>query len=88
LGLQFPGTYWSAASIILKYIADQERGEVNLRGKKIGLLHLNNPFGREPIPAGIWWASAENDLQLAGSGASGYLGAALHAPGAVSITIS
>jgi branched-chain amino acid transport system substrate-binding protein len=145
----FPATYWSAASIILKYIADQERGESNLNGKKIALLYLNNPYGREPIPiltemakkkgfefllypveppgqdqdrvwaqierdrpnwlvlwgwgvmnqiavakaaaiqfpmshfVGNWWASGENDILLAGAGADGYLGAALHAPGAV-----
>lgn len=144
----FPATYWSAASIILKYIADQERGEGNLKGRKIGLLYLDNPYGREPIPiltamakkkgfeflryplelpgkdqdgiwtrieldrpswlllwgAGVvtqiavakaaghfpmghlignWWASAENDVELAGSGADGYLGTALQAPGAV-----
>jgi branched-chain amino acid transport system substrate-binding protein len=146
----FPATYWSAASIMLKYIADQERGENNLKGKGIALLYLNNPYGREPIPIltemakrkgfelllypvdppgldqdpvwakierdrpswlllwstgtmtqiaiakaaaghfpmnhiiGVWWASTENDVQLAGSGADGYLGAALQAPGAVS----
>jgi branched-chain amino acid transport system substrate-binding protein len=145
----FPATYWSGTSIILKYIADQERGESHLKGKRIGLLYINNPFGREPIPIltemakrkgfalllysveppgedqdriwaqiesdrpdwllswtagttsqiavakaaarhfpmdhfiGNWWASAENDLQLAGAGAGGYLGTALHAPGAV-----
>jgi branched-chain amino acid transport system substrate-binding protein len=146
----FPATYWSAASIIMKYIADQEGGEGKLKGKKVALLYLNNPYGREPIPIltemakkkgfeflqypvespgeeqdqawsqiardrpdwlllwgygtmnqiavakaasiqfpmdhfiGNWWASAENDVQLAGSGADGYLGAALQAPGAVS----
>jgi branched-chain amino acid transport system substrate-binding protein len=145
----FPATYWTAASIILKYIADQERGEGNLKGKRIALLYQNNPFGREPIPiltemskkkgfefllypvegpgqeqdgvwaqierdrpswlllwgsgimsqiaiakaaairfpmshfVGVWWASGENDIKLAGPGADGYLGAALHAPGAV-----
>jgi branched-chain amino acid transport system substrate-binding protein len=145
----FPATYWSAASIMLKYIADQERGEGNLKGKRIALLYLNSAYGREPIPIliemakrkgfelllypvdspgldqdpvwakierdrpswllmwstgtmtqiavakaaaghfpmnhliGVWWASAENDVQLAGSGADGYLGAALQAPGAV-----
>ncbi len=145
----FPATYWSGASIIMKYIADQERGEANLKGKKIALLYLNSAYGREPLPIlaemakkrdfqllqypvdppgqnqdqtwaqierdrpdwillwgfgamnqvavskaasihypmghfiGNWWASAENDVQLAGAGADGYLGTALHAPGAV-----
>ncbi len=145
----FPATYWSGASIIMKYIADQEHGEANLKGKKIALLYLNSAYGREPLPIltemakkrdfqllqypvnppgqdqdqtwaqierdrpnrillwgfgvmnqvavakaasihfpmghfiGNWWASAENDVQLAGAGADGYLGTALHAPGAV-----
>jgi branched-chain amino acid transport system substrate-binding protein len=145
----FPATYWSGASIILKYIADQERGEINLKGKRIGLFYINNPYGREPIPVltemakkegfefllypveppgqdqdqiwtqierdrpgwlllwgvgemneiaiakaaairfpmghfvGNWWASAENFVQRVGAGADGYLGLALHAPGAV-----
>jgi branched-chain amino acid transport system substrate-binding protein len=46
----FPANYWSAASIIVKYIADQEGGAGKLRGKKIGLFYLNNSYGREPIP--------------------------------------
>jgi branched-chain amino acid transport system substrate-binding protein len=145
----FPANYWSAASIIVKYIADQERGAAKLKGKKIGLLYLNNPYGREPIPIltalgkkhgfefllypvefprldqgavweqiksdqpdwlllwgngtmsqaalanaaanrfpmgrfiGSWWASGENDVQLIGGAADGYLGMALQAPGAV-----
>jgi branched-chain amino acid transport system substrate-binding protein len=146
----FPATYWSAASIIMKYVADQEGGESKLKGKKIALLYLNNAYGREPIPIltqmakkrgfeflqypvespgrdqdetwaqisrdrpdwlllwgfgsmtqvavakavsiqfpmdhfiGNWWASAESDVQLVGSGADGFLGAALQAPGAFS----
>jgi branched-chain amino acid transport system substrate-binding protein len=134
---------------MIKYIADQERGDSNLKGKKIALLYLDSAYGKEPIPVlaelakkkgfqfiqysieppgqvqdalwaqiardppdwillwgwgamnrvaiakaasiqfpmahflGNWWASAENDLLMAGAGADGYLGAALHAPGAV-----
>jgi branched-chain amino acid transport system substrate-binding protein len=145
----FPATYWSGASIIIKYIADQNGGASSLRGKTIGLLYLDNAYGREPIPVldalaakhgfvfaryaakppgedlsavwqkidedrpdwlllwgygnmnqaavsdailhhfpldrlvGNWWASGENDVQKAGPAADGYLGAALHAPGAV-----
>jgi branched-chain amino acid transport system substrate-binding protein len=40
--------YWSQAAVITKYIADQHGG--NLKGKKIGLVHIDSPFGREPIP--------------------------------------
>jgi branched-chain amino acid transport system substrate-binding protein len=43
----FPATYWSASSIIIKYISDQERQK--LKGKKIGLLAINNAAGKELI---------------------------------------
>ncbi len=46
----FPATYWSQATSIMKYIIEQEGGEENLNGKKIGLVHLDHPYGREPIP--------------------------------------
>jgi branched-chain amino acid transport system substrate-binding protein len=46
----FPATYWSTASIVIKYIDDQERGPQNLKGKKVGLVHINNAGGKEPIP--------------------------------------
>lgn len=46
----FPATYWSQATSILKYIAEQEGGLDQLAGKKIGLVHLDHPYGREPIP--------------------------------------
>jgi len=46
----FPLTpaYWSQATDIVKYIADKEGS--NLKGKKIVLLHIDSPFGKEPIP--------------------------------------
>ncbi len=46
----FPMTpaYWSQATDIVKYIADKEGG--NLKGKKIVLVHIDSPFGKEPIP--------------------------------------
>jgi branched-chain amino acid transport system substrate-binding protein len=46
----FPLTpaYWSQATAIVKYIADKEGG--NLKGKKIELVHIDSPFGKEPIP--------------------------------------
>jgi branched-chain amino acid transport system substrate-binding protein len=45
-----PATYWDGASILLNYIAKEEGGLDKLKGKKIGLIHLDAPFGKEPIP--------------------------------------
>lgn len=46
----FPMTpaYWSQATAIVKYIDDQEKGD--LKGKKIALIMIDSPFGREPLP--------------------------------------
>jgi branched-chain amino acid transport system substrate-binding protein len=41
-----PLSYWDGASIILKYL--EEQGDLN--GKKIAFLHLDHPFGKEPLP--------------------------------------
>ena len=41
-----PLSYWDGASIILKYLQDQG----DLSGKKIAFLHLDHPFGKEPLP--------------------------------------
>lgn len=45
-----PTTYWSQASVFVKYVADQEGGMDKLKGKTIGLIHLDHPYGKEPIP--------------------------------------
>lgn len=45
-----PVTYWDGANAFIQFVAQQEGGLANLRGKTIGLLHLDAPFGREPIP--------------------------------------
>jgi branched-chain amino acid transport system substrate-binding protein len=163
----FPTSYWSMASIIMKYIGgqesgplkggpdytlpedDQERGLQYLKAKKIGFLYINNAGGKEPIPVlkelsrragfdlldypidlpgldqkAVWqrvkqdhpdwlilwawgslntialkeasgigfpmdhvigsvWSSSESDVQEMSAEADGYLGVALHAPGAV-----
>lgn len=43
-----PVSYWDGAYMILDYIA---KGDMSaLKGKKIVLLHLDHPFGKEPIP--------------------------------------
>ncbi len=44
-----PTTYWSQASVFIKYIGQQEGGLDKLKGKKIGLIHLDHPYGKEPI---------------------------------------
>lgn len=43
-----PSSYWDGASMLLNYVADGDLS--NLSGKKIVLLHLDAPYGREPIP--------------------------------------
>jgi branched-chain amino acid transport system substrate-binding protein len=43
------GTYWTAADIILQFIAGQERGWDKLRGKRIALVYHDSPYGKEPI---------------------------------------
>ena len=43
----YPGTYWDAASIIIKHIQAQEGG--SLIDKKITLLYHNSAYGKEPI---------------------------------------
>lgn len=55
----FPMTplYWSQATNILQYIKEQEKG--NLKGKKIALVGIDSPFGREPQP--IFQALAEKE---------------------------
>jgi len=43
----YPGTYWDAASIIVKHIDDEEGGD--LAGKRIALVYHNSAYGKEPI---------------------------------------
>jgi branched-chain amino acid transport system substrate-binding protein len=45
-----PLTYWDGASIFVKHVADVEGGFDKLKGKKLGLLYLDAPYGKEPIP--------------------------------------
>jgi branched-chain amino acid transport system substrate-binding protein len=45
-----PATYWDGASVMVRYMAQQEGGFDKLKGKKLGLIHLDAPFGKEPIP--------------------------------------
>jgi branched-chain amino acid transport system substrate-binding protein len=45
-----PATYWDGASAFVRYVADVEGGFDKLKGKKLGLVHLDAPYGKEPIP--------------------------------------
>ncbi len=45
-----PVTYWDGASIVLSYVGGKEGGLDKLKGKKIGLIYLDAPYGKEPIP--------------------------------------
>lgn len=43
----YPGTYWDAASIIVKYLLDENGG--SLDGKTVALVYHNSAYGKEPI---------------------------------------
>ncbi len=45
----FPTTYWSQATVFVKYIGEQEGGMDKLKGKKIALVYHNSAYGKEPI---------------------------------------
>ena len=46
----FPTTYWSQASAVINYIADQEGGLEKLKGKKIAHIYHNSAYGKEANP--------------------------------------
>lgn len=43
----YPGTYWDAASIIVKYLLEENGGD--LSGKTVALVYHNSAYGKEPI---------------------------------------
>jgi branched-chain amino acid transport system substrate-binding protein len=45
-----PATYWDGASVFVKNAAAVEGGLDKLKGKKLGLVYLDAPYGKEPIP--------------------------------------
>jgi branched-chain amino acid transport system substrate-binding protein len=45
-----PDAYWDGLSVMLKHIAGEEGGLDKLKGKKIGYIFLDSPYGKEPIP--------------------------------------
>ena len=44
-----PATYWGGADIAIHYIAGEEGGYGNLKGKKIALVYHDSAYGKEPI---------------------------------------
>jgi len=44
------GTYWVAADVLLQQIGKKEGGLDKLKGKKITLVYLDSPYGKEAIP--------------------------------------
>ncbi|SDE50165.1 ABC transporter substrate-binding protein [Limimaricola pyoseonensis] len=49
-------TYWSQAAVL----ADHIKSTGGLEGKKVALVHIDSPFGREPMPVLEGIAEAEN----------------------------
>jgi branched-chain amino acid transport system substrate-binding protein len=45
-----PDTYWDGASAFIRHAANVEGGFGKLEGKTIGLVYLDAPYGKEPIP--------------------------------------
>jgi branched-chain amino acid transport system substrate-binding protein len=45
-----PATYWDGASAFIRHAADVEGGFDKLKGNAIGLVYLDAPYGKEPIP--------------------------------------
>ena len=46
-----PDTYWDGASAFIRHAANVEGGFDKLKGKTIGLVYLDAPYGKEPIPS-------------------------------------
>src|SRR5262249_50322735 len=46
----FPTTYWSQASAVIRYIGQKEGGLDKLKGKKIAHIYHNSPYGKEANP--------------------------------------
>ncbi|MER2606148.1 MAG: ABC transporter substrate-binding protein [Siculibacillus sp.] len=58
-----PMTYWDGASVAVKYIASKAGGLDKLKGKKIGFIYLDAPYGKEPIPL-LETLAKENGFEL------------------------
>jgi branched-chain amino acid transport system substrate-binding protein len=56
-----PASYWDGAYMILSHISDGDLS--SLDGKKIAFLHLDHPFGKEPLPL-LEQLAAEHGFEL------------------------
>ena len=56
-----PASYWDGAYMIMDHIADGDMS--NLDGKKIAFLHLDHPYGKEPLPV-LEKLAAEHGFEL------------------------
>ncbi len=43
-------TYWSQATVMVKYMGEKSGGMDKLKGKKIALIYHDSAYGKEPIP--------------------------------------
>jgi hypothetical protein len=43
-------TYWSQATVMVKYMGEKMGGMDKLKGKKIALVYHDSAYGKEPIP--------------------------------------
>ena len=46
----FMGSYWTGADVLIQHIGKSLGGMDKLKGKKITLVYIDIPFGKEPIP--------------------------------------
>jgi branched-chain amino acid transport system substrate-binding protein len=44
------GHYWVAGDALLKHIVSKAGGKANMKGKKIGVVYHDSPFGKELLP--------------------------------------
>ncbi len=44
------GHYWVAGDTVLKHIVNKVGGKANMKGKKVGVVYHDSPFGKELLP--------------------------------------
>ena len=59
-----PATYWDGASAFIRHAANVEGSFDKLKGKKIGLVHLDAPYGKEPNSSHTTTASSLGSIRF------------------------